>query len=464
MQSDFLSTNPYSNNLFISPLLNYHNEFCAAKAAFPPQKLNAEALRKIAIIVVAPFAYLALAFGALIGYIFDSCIRGKDVQPDINIEVLKSLEEGLERYAIEQIRAYIPEENIIKMENNDFKDDKINFLNTVVKISEIFKKQEFDRSNNSIDSKIPEFVYYDANDEHLSFAIQSYGFRASIDKTFLKSGRYKNVTDAILLNTMEAVVHHRIENLEKDADSDKDTTNPVELTKAEIELTNTLAKGNPYLVRPFQWVAETCNRIDMLQFRYDYDAGELQHASPTNQLSAFRQMAKGVAFLHDQGFIHSDLKPDNFFIEGNIRQGPFEVKVGDLGFAYRQSEYSNRGALGYCAPEQFKGRPFYKEKIDSFGLGASMYQILKANIDYFPKNNRNVLRGFGRLLQDEMDGIIMELKEGIRHDIGLSPPEQDLKLKMADVCASLLVVHPRGRNSCHDTAQRLDAISSCSIV
>lgn len=460
MQTDFLLPNPYSNNFLISPLLNYHDAFCAVKEAFSIKELNSEAIRKIAIIVVAPFAYLALAFSALIGYIFDSCIRGAAFLSDINIEVSKSLE-GLENYAIEQIQAFVAEANILNMENNDFKDDKIKFLNTVVKISEIFKKQEFDRSNNSIDSEIPEFTYHDANDEHFAFAIHSYEFRAAIDKAFLKSGRYKNVTDAIMLDTMEAVVHHRI--VEKE-DESEDEVSPIELTKAEIELTNNLGKDNPYLVRPFQWVAESSGKIDMLQFRYDFDARELQHASPMNQLLAFRQMAKGVAFVHDQGFIHSDVKPDNFFIEGNIQQGPFEVKVADFGFAYRKSEYINRGALGYSAPEQFKGRAFYKEKIDSFGLGASIYQILRAAIDYFPKNKRNPLRGFGRLLQDEMDGIIMELKEGIRNDLDLLPSEQNLKLQMVDVCASLLVVRPNDRISCHEAAQQLDEISTCNVI
>src|SRR4051812_21893602 len=87
----------------------------------------------------------------------------------------------LEKAAIEQSCAYIPEQNIIDLLNNDFKDDKEKFLNTISRICEIFKFQ-----STSFNNKHRDVTYYDATDEHLAFAIQNYKFKAAIDIGFLK--------------------------------------------------------------------------------------------------------------------------------------------------------------------------------------------------------------------------------------------------------------------------------------
>ena len=47
---------------------------------------------------------------------------------------------------------------------------------------------------------------------------------------------------------------------------------------------------------------------------------------PLRRLKACRDMCRAVAFIHSQGLIHRDIKPDNFFVTAD-----FVTKLGDFG-------------------------------------------------------------------------------------------------------------------------------------
>ena len=65
----------------------------------------------------------------------------------------------------------------------------------------------------------------------------------------------------------------------------------------------------------------------------------------------FREIAKGLTFLHDCGIVHRDLKPGNIFYEDG------RVKIGDYGLskamspAQHSSQTVTVGTVQYMAPE-----------------------------------------------------------------------------------------------------------------
>ena len=130
----------------------------------------------------------------------------------------------------------------------------------------------------------------------------------------------------------------------------------------------------------------------------EYVAGpslrELVDESPAGlgaQKAAFflREMAKGIAYLHERGIVHRDLKPGNVFYEDGY------VKIGDYGLskAMGASQHSGQtvtvGTVHYMAPEIGSGR--YDRGIDIYALGVVLYEMLTGQTPYLGASPGEVL-------------------------------------------------------------------------
>lgn len=72
--------NPYRNNPLMSPLFKFNDRMGVTFTKLPADGPGREVLKRIGFVIIAPFAYLALAFTALIGYCFDSLLR-REIKP-----------------------------------------------------------------------------------------------------------------------------------------------------------------------------------------------------------------------------------------------------------------------------------------------------------------------------------------------------------------------------------------------
>jgi eukaryotic-like serine/threonine-protein kinase len=99
------------------------------------------------------------------------------------------------------------------------------------------------------------------------------------------------------------------------------------------------------------------------------------------------QIAHGLAFAHQNGYIHRDVKPQNVLLNGNG-----EAKVTDFGIA--RSLDLHRGVtqtgavLGtseYIAPEQAQGQ-HVDERTDVYSLGILVYELLTGELPFSGEN------------------------------------------------------------------------------
>jgi serine/threonine-protein kinase len=89
-------------------------------------------------------------------------------------------------------------------------------------------------------------------------------------------------------------------------------------------------------------------------------------------VSAFEQTADALAYMHERGFVHADMKPNNIVLTS---EG--DVKIIDLGQSCKVGTVKERiqGTPDYIAPEQVHCRPI-TGKTDIYNLGATMYFML----------------------------------------------------------------------------------------
>jgi serine/threonine protein kinase len=102
-----------------------------------------------------------------------------------------------------------------------------------------------------------------------------------------------------------------------------------------------------------------------------------------------QQALKGIAFAHEQGTIHRDVKPANMLISRNGA-----VKMADFGLAYAGTRSGHMTATGsivgtpvYMSPELVNGKETKDRCMDIWAVGVILYRIVTGE---FPFTGDNV--------------------------------------------------------------------------
>lgn len=133
------------------------------------------------------------------------------------------------------------------------------------------------------------------------------------------------------------------------------------------------AIGQPYLVMEY---VPGASLIEFLNSREDFSNIQL--------IDVFLQICYGLAYAHDNGVVHRDLKPGNIILSLNSQGAEtakivdFGVaKIEDLGGAFQMLTNTGEvfGSPNYMSPEQCRGK-VVDNRTDIYAVGCILYEIL----------------------------------------------------------------------------------------
>lgn len=174
------------------------------------------------------------------------------------------------------------------------------------------------------------------------------------------------------------------------------------------------------------------------------DGVSVERARPTNVVEAmqiFKQVADGLAVMHEQGYVHADIKPNNIIV---LDDGG--VKIIDLGQSCKIGVVKPRiqGTPDYIAPEQVHRQPITPQT-DVYNLGATMYWVLTGNHipTALPKDDR---------LVGSLDADLIEMP----------PPPAEINPEVPDRLANLVMrcIEPEVEKRPVDMRAVADALES----
>jgi serine/threonine protein kinase len=108
------------------------------------------------------------------------------------------------------------------------------------------------------------------------------------------------------------------------------------------------------------------------------------------------EMAKGLAYLHLKGWVHRDVKPDNFLVSRDC-----DVKLIDFSLAVKIQRGRGLGQLlgmrqkvqgtrSYMSPEQIRGENL-DERSDVYSFGCMLFQLVGGKMPFTGVNADDLL-------------------------------------------------------------------------
>lgn len=163
--------------------------------------------------------------------------------------------------------------------------------------------------------------------------------------------------------------------------------------------------------------------------------------------------AKGLKYLHDQGFVHSDMKPVNVLLKKKFNpEVPEDIpvpKICDFGMSAKENTRAQGGTPNFMSPEQWNGEKL-TPKTDSFSYGLTIYQLFSGKVPFAECGN------------DQSSTQI--IKDKILHqefpDFNADLPEEKCPPKVKEIIISCCNILPSARPSMDDIIDNLELVLS----
>lgn len=119
---------------------------------------------------------------------------------------------------------------------------------------------------------------------------------------------------------------------------------------------------------------EYCEKGELFDYINNHGALSIDMAA-----KIFKQMHSAIAYLHENGIAHRDIKTENILLTKD-----YDAKLIDLGMANYCKESKNMmlstfcGSPCYLSPEILSRKPYDAKSVDIWCLGVTLYVMLTA--------------------------------------------------------------------------------------
>ena len=199
--------------------------------------------------------------------------------------------------------------------------------------------------------------------------------------------------------------------------------------KREATLTQKLS--HPHIIKVFDYIDAKTQPFFTMEY---FDSENLKYAmwyAPERvykyEFYVLRQVAEALLYLHAQGIIHKDIKPENVLIsrDSKIRLIDFSLAQTKMD---RMLQFGRRveGTPLYMAPEQIQGLKC-DERTDIYAFGVMMYELLtkrppfigtteKTILEKHIKENPPPMRTFVKTISSDLDAFCAKMLAKRRED------------------------------------------------
>lgn len=126
-----------------------------------------------------------------------------------------------------------------------------------------------------------------------------------------------------------------------------------------------------------------------------------QGREASDVLSALAGVADALAYLHDRGVVHRDVKPENIIVDD--RGHPLLIDYDLAARAFEPTDAAVAGTLAYLSPEQASGQVPTPAN-DLYSFGALLYQALTGQVP-FTGSADEVMSAHGRRTAEPPSGL-----------------------------------------------------------
>lgn len=107
------------------------------------------------------------------------------------------------------------------------------------------------------------------------------------------------------------------------------------------------------------------------------------------------QAAEALAYLHSKGWLHRDIKPDNFLCSaaGEVKLIDFALAqkpLGGLAKLFGGKAKKIQGTRSYMSPEQIRGQPL-DVRADVYSFGCTLYELLTGRCPFTGADTQDLL-------------------------------------------------------------------------
>jgi serine/threonine protein kinase len=174
--------------------------------------------------------------------------------------------------------------------------------------------------------------------------------------------------------------------------------NPVLLKRFHQEFAAASTLEHPHLVHALDFGEADGKYFIVMEYVDGISLGEgIERNGRLPEADAVRiitQAAQALQYIHDHGFVHRDVKPDNILI---TRDGT--AKLTDIGLAKNTGANlgltragKGLGTPNFMAPEQLADAKSVDRRADIYGLGATLYLAVTGELPFFARNFLNTFR------------------------------------------------------------------------